>query len=446
MNIVLLLLFFIISFSFIIFYYKKEKDIFHPGVFICGYYLLLNIPYLLIISLNPESISSLINLSHNTPDNAISKFLIIQTFYTIFLYIGIHFGRKRKFTALKSKIISIQKVPYVPVLFYLTLFLTVFCFADYLISNGGIQSILYRISVGGRSEMISSNFLSQFLFISISILACLLHCMYVCEKLSGFAYFFGILLILLIGLTSGGRGNALDTIMVILITYNFVSNRISVRYIFKLLPLVFIIFVPVIMIMPLLRNTTNMENFIDNPTDFIMENVQDSLDKQTNIYSDISRAYIPIFITDYFNEDNYWHGRSFKDLFLSFIPRRFYKEKPPVDDGIYITALMNGYNVAPSMALEKIPANSSCPPRNYVWYANFGLLGLLVSGFIVGKLCMFFYYKVYTEKGIYFLLLIPKILSANLSIGSIFGLCRMLILLYLLIFFAKFLYRLKPHA
>ncbi|MGQ7112601.1 hypothetical protein ACUOFC_34980, partial [Escherichia sp. TWPC-MK] len=59
---------------------------------------------------------------------------------------------------------------------------------------------------------------------------------------------------------------------------------------------------------------------------------------------------------------NVWLGKSYLDLFKAPLPRSIYPEKPPVDDGMYIRTIAEGYNVTPSRPVQELYA-SSWPPE-----------------------------------------------------------------------------------
>ncbi|WP_162129772.1 hypothetical protein [Cereibacter sphaeroides] len=94
-----------------------------------------------------------------------------------------------------------------------------------------------------------------------------------------------------------------------------------------------------------------------------------------------------LFITDYFDNHPKWQGSSFKDLIARFmIPGPY--GNPPLDEGVYIRTLAEGYHVVPSLPFS-LMYPSSWPPESYGnGYANFGLIGALlfsaIRGIVIG--------------------------------------------------------------
>lgn len=95
-----------------------------------------------------------------------------------------------------------------------------------------------------------------------------------------------------------------------------------------------------------------------------------------------------LFVTNFFDAANYYHGATFRDLLTSFAPSGLLPDKPPVDDGMFVRAATLGYMLQPGTPAYLIDHNSFPPETLGAAYMNggaflVGLFGLLL-GFVLG--------------------------------------------------------------
>lgn len=95
-----------------------------------------------------------------------------------------------------------------------------------------------------------------------------------------------------------------------------------------------------------------------------------------------------LFVMTYFSENGLWYGRPFGDLVLRALPGLLAMAPPPIDDGVYIRTLYEGWIVSPPTSFEDL-FPSSWPPETFGnGYLNFGAFGVLffffVRGLVVG--------------------------------------------------------------
>lgn len=112
---------------------------------------------------------------------------------------------------------------------------------------------------------------------------------------------------------------------------------------------------------------TKGERFLDN----IQQNLVNRLgnhDKYT-------------LVLDYFSQNDFWRSGVYKSLIYAPLLRSRFKEKPPIDTGLYLNAISQGKKLNPP-----VPANTldrtSLPDgylAGYVSYGWFGIIALIVT-------------------------------------------------------------------
>ena len=138
------------------------------------------------------------------------------------------------------------------------------------------------------------------------------------------------------------------------------------------------IVVPFFLIVPILRGQKGGVYEYSADPDALAADVQEQF---WALSSGISYANTYIFIVNHFTIDNLWLGRSYLDLLWL---DRSSPNKPPIDDGMYISSLAAGMDVVPPMpALELL--QTSWPPETLgIMYANFHIIGVPVGMFLLG--------------------------------------------------------------
>jgi hypothetical protein len=178
--------------------------------------------------------------------------------------------------------------------------------------------------------------------------------------------------------STGGRSGT-----VVLVLYSFMVAHYGVRRFRRLLTpataLVGVFLAAFILVMPLFRTAGAFEKYSDHPSLV----ARDAFRNLARMAPDISGVDRGLLIVSYFTPRRVWLGASYRDLLLAPIPRTMYPEKPPVDDGVYLRALLEGSEVRPSMPAGRLPV-TSWPPGNLILYMNFWLPGYLLGMFVVG--------------------------------------------------------------
>lgn len=114
------------------------------------------------------------------------------------------------------------------------------------------------------------------------------------------------------------------------------------------------------------------------------------------------------FIIYHFSEAKVFWGRVFADLIYSPLPASVFQNKPPVDEGVYVKALIVGLDVVPGTPATEFRGLGSMPPETFGnAIMNFGLFSVLffgpIYGFLASKLvCALVNKKFFGVFSIYF--------------------------------------------
>ncbi|MBN8519167.1 MAG: hypothetical protein J5X22_17240 [Candidatus Accumulibacter sp.] len=178
----------------------------------------------------------------------------------------------------------------------------------------------------------------------------------------------------------GGRKHLLHLLLMLLLTWHY-----SIRKIYSVRPshialgfFVAFYFVSVL----LLRQGDALEYYMNRPGELLA----DVLDNVNIFVIQLSYVDTYMFIIKHFDQNDYWWGRSYIDLLYAPIPSTLFPDKPPVDDGVYIRSLMEGWNVIPPTPFWKMYPSSTPPETIGIGYASAGLLGVVIGMFILGMI------------------------------------------------------------
>ena len=91
-----------------------------------------------------------------------------------------------------------------------------------------------------------------------------------------------------------------------------------------------------------------------------------------------------LFVTNFFDQANYYLGSTFADLFTAFVPSGLMPDKPPVDDGVFVRAATAGYLLEPGTPAHLITHNSFPPETLGTAYMNGGPWLVAPFGLLLG--------------------------------------------------------------
>ena len=177
------------------------------------------------------------------------------------------------------------------------------------------------------------------------------------------------------------RSPALELLMITIFAYHYLVQKINMRSLLQPKYLIIgILTVSIVSMMPILRNASN-NNQLRIDKEFSVGNSFNS------IFNEFSYVGRDTFVYSYFDVNNLWYGKTFLNTFVGFIPRQLYSNKPSLDDGNYLNNLMNGYFVSPNDPFDSLPVKTSVPfSTSSSMYANFGLIGIVFGGMLLGVL------------------------------------------------------------
>ena len=258
-----------------------------------------------------------------------------------------------------------------------------------ILEGGGVFYILSHIQA--RKELMAGQYYNELFANSLLTCGVLLTLLcYIKEKNKKHLYIF----ILIFAITTfglivfGARRPAMMLLLQVIMLYNFTSSKIKFYSIFKIKSLITISIIALfVLLMPMLRSGSETD-YINNPTKW----VEGAVDNANTLFREFSYCDGDLFAFDYFKNHDYWYGASYLNIPLQVIPRSIYPKKPPMDDGMYLLNMMYGEKVSPNMATADLYYQTSVPfTLESSLYSNFGLLGIILGGLLVGMFYQYIY-------------------------------------------------------
>lgn len=217
----------------------------------------------------------------------------------------------------------------------------------------------------------------------------------------------------------GNRSPLLKMLIALFFVYWYASpNKVNWWNFLKFKYIIPVIFIALaVIILPTYRTA----HFQLNSTT-LRDSVKDASDNLYSIFNEISVYDEDVFTFHHFSSDSFWGGKSYLGLITAWIPRSFYSGKPPIDDGMYLRALMKGYEINPPMSVDELDAktiSSSVPfTTNGIMYANFGILGSIFGGLLIGMILVAQYEKMRVKGFLLEDILIYQFLCIRLSLST----------------------------
>lgn len=369
----------IVLVSIAVYTYKKNNDIFHPLCLMAFWTALRYVPHIL-----DCEYESFIYLT----DQNVFKVFVIQLISVLAVCIGYLFGNSigRKKDIKISRNYSLENISIKKkVISSFTIYLIGMSASFYkIIQSGGIETIRANTSyaysqLSNGSGLVT--YLSYFMLLAI-LLMINIYGQTKRKKYLVYSLFMGGIYAFSFFIYSS-RTQTVYVIVLILVGLNYLHKKILLKdFIKPKLMMVFIVVLVIVLLGPSIR-TRNFEK----------DNVQNIVKQETsNIFDQFSYVGRDAFTYDYFNINNFWFGKGYLNLTKALIPSAVYPNKPPIDDGIYLFSLISGFMVSPTQGRLELPVKYSIPfTASGISYANFGLLGVLVSQFLTGIIYRYIY-------------------------------------------------------
>lgn len=368
---IILIIIFVVS-------YKKTKDIFSPLCIFSLFQFLRYVPH--IIATDYES------LTHINHTNVFVTFFF-ETLFVLFVVYGYsHFKTKQSSKdKLKRQTATFVRIR-IPIFIILLVYLIGFGSRVYIIySLGGISYVLGNM---GNAYYQYAHESSGYI-VSLGNLMTLGVLMLVYKISAERKKRYYVLLVCMVGagmlsyMIYSSRSPALELLMITVFGYHFMVKKIRIESVFKPKVLIALLAgVVVICLLPVLRNNSSGNESMTITIQSLFSSIFSSIG---NIFNEFSNVGRDTFVYNYFGVENFWYGLNFLNLLVAAIPSSIYINKPCIDDGNYLCNLINGYNVSPNAGRNDLPVKYSIPfSTPGCMYANFGILGIILAGLILG--------------------------------------------------------------
>ncbi|WPH22438.1 oligosaccharide repeat unit polymerase [Variovorax paradoxus] len=330
----------------------------------------MTLPYLCIIAWDGERSAVKAILKNGDFEHLLMMFIAYYCAGMLCLFAGICFGARIKVRAFD--VFSFHQS--VSARFYRK-FSHIFFAAVLLLSALKLQQvgglIEFWANIGMRAQNLSGTGALDAFILPLSYLAVFfaLYAKSIDNKPSRYWIVFLIVTVFIALSLFGGRKNSIMLVFFSLLAASAFNLK------FKLISLksgVVFAFLGVFFIAVLLFRLGDQTEFSSGSFDFV-----DAI--QNTSYVD---TYL--FVMDYFSDRAFWHGVGYGDLAIRLFGSGDSSLLPPIDDGVYIRSLVEGWSVRPPMAFNELYP-SSWPPETFAsGFINFGFLGVVFFFFIKG--------------------------------------------------------------
>lgn len=285
----------------------------------------------------------------------------------------------------------------------------------FIYSSGGLLYILSNIQ--NKVEMVTGNgyLLAIGNFMTYGIVLMMCSDFYKYRR----NVFINTLLLLCIGTSfflfafMSDRTAPMRFLMIVIMAYHYNFKQIRVSSLLKPKSIgVIIVCVVFIVAMPLLRNKEGYNKY-GSVTNLIKQ----ASEEVENIFYWFSYTGRDVFIYEHFDISNYWGGKNILNFLSAPIPASLLKDKPPVDEGYYLANLIKGYESSPPDTT--FPYKSSIPFDNQgAMFANFGILGLILGGILIGVVYGYTYKLLVANDYHPLVVVISQVILYNFSLTS----------------------------
>lgn len=407
--------------------YRKEKDLFCPMCFVSLMMFIRYIPNMIVKDVE--------HFSHLTESN-ISKLFWAEFVSIIAIQIGYFIGNRVVFRAKReSSENSVYSKEYnsdsniKPWVIFLLFSIGMIARLRVILMSGGIKFITSNAGLAYISLSNGTGFLSM--FSNFAIVAVMMELSAALQDYhNGNSKQFKhkrLMLIIMIGLYSftflifTSRSPIFELLLFVIFGINYLWRKLRIRdFLGPRIILVIVISLAIIVILPLLRQGQTI-----------------TLSRDTNIISGIFDEFSYVgrdtYVYDHFDKSNYWHGGNYKGFLTAFIPYSLYPQKPPIDDGIYLSNIMYGYWVNPPVSRDNLTITYSIPfSTPGILYANFGMIGIIIGQLLMGIIYSKVYKKLKMKQNVLWIIIFQLVVyQLELSTLSIMQTIIPLVITYL---------------
>lgn len=399
-------------------YRLTDGDLLNPFLYVCTFYLLRNFVQLLSLALYPDNVKLMIDIGTADSNLLLLKYVLFHTLFLFVLYISFIKGLKCKQSTI---IIASDRIKVVRIFFLISFFFSVLGVFLYITTAGSFINIIANFV--NRVEIINENIWNQLTIKVTPFVVYSATYLYCKKKLAKKIWILCCLYSTFALMLFGSRTIAFTPILGAIVYYHYAMKRISFAFVKKAVFFFLLVF-PFLRIISDLRNVERSALLISAPTEYFVTLFDTSGKNETTDFmnKELSGIYISAFILNHYNIDNFWYGKGLLDLVQAPIPRKFNKNKPPVDEGRYVVAAVQGQNYSPSVPANNLP-DYSWPPGTFgLGYINAGIIGIIIFSILLGRIQHYFYKKnLYQRNFVSIFLLFSVMQSFNISNLSIFN-------------------------
>lgn len=364
--------------------YGKTKDLFAPICFFAFYQFIRYVP--VIIYNNEEAFFIVLT------DKTLLPTFLFETLFVFSVVFGYSLIKKKNHknsskTEIPRRSVSIPKIIDIPIQAVFIIFILGFASRVYLIyKSGGLMYVLRNMGNAYMALSTNSNgyILALGNLMTLALLMLIFKISFAKRKKRLIIILIAMIFLSMVSfLVYSARSPALEILLVAIFGYHYLIRKIKVSFLFKpkVLFVAFLV-LAIIVVLPLLRVMSSGNSSVDYKNLRLDLNIFNSIGV---MLEELSTVKTDTFVYNYFNSSNYWHGANFLNLFTIAIPSSVYPNKPCIDDGIYLCNLMSGYVVSPNAGRVGLAETYSWPfTTPGCMFANFGIIGIIVGGIILG--------------------------------------------------------------
>ena len=374
--------------------WRRERDLFAPGVAISGLHFVRTIPYLALLTVNPQILHPLTARNLTDMPAAVAWYGVMEAIG----YLCLMAMTMRPLAPLVHRAAPATSFRDTPrrlgAATAIALAIGLAAFALYCALNGGHNYMLFHLD-----QRVAFTSGKGYLLAAVQLLHLAPFLILIRRRARpSLAMWVGVCAALLLAgycitVGTGGRKHLLFSILALFAAWHYGVRPI--RRLRAAHALVFILLAGFFVSVPLFRKLNAVEQYAKDPPRLAVDLVRNS----QALVTQTSYVYIYVYICDAFPPGERWGGRTFLDLATAWAPRAFYEDKPALSAGRYVFAKAMGADVRPGMPADELFTVDWPPETLGVGYMNFGVAGVMV-GFLLHGLVLQLAYSWMRKSGV----------------------------------------------